>query len=65
MRDKRLDPEAFAALAEIVSAYYMNVKVRKRIGYPGQKSPTATIAANAHRCVGHLIETANVQAVPA
>jgi choline dehydrogenase-like flavoprotein len=33
------DPEAFAALAEIVSgAYYMNVKVRKRIGYPGQKS---------------------------
>ncbi len=33
------DPEAFAALAEIVSgAYYMNVKVRKQIGYPGQKS---------------------------
>src|SRR5439155_1813731 len=33
------DPEAFAALAELVSgAYYMNVKVRKRIGYPGQKS---------------------------
>ena len=33
------DQEAFAALAEIVSgAYYMNVKVRKRIGYPGQKS---------------------------
>jgi choline dehydrogenase-like flavoprotein len=33
------DSEAFAALAEIVSgAYYMNVKVRKRIGYPGQKS---------------------------
>jgi choline dehydrogenase-like flavoprotein len=33
------DAEAFAALAEIVSgAYYMNVKVRKRIGYPGQKS---------------------------
>jgi choline dehydrogenase-like flavoprotein len=33
------DPEAFAALAEIVSgAYYMNVKVRKKIGYPGQKS---------------------------
>ena len=53
MRDQRLDPEAFAALAEIVSAY------------PGQTSPTATIAANAHRCVGHLIETANVQAVPA
>lgn len=33
------DPEAFAALGEIVSgAYYMNLKVRKRIGYPGQKS---------------------------
>jgi choline dehydrogenase-like flavoprotein len=33
------DTDAFAALAEIVSgAYYMNVKVRKRIGYPGQKS---------------------------
>jgi choline dehydrogenase-like flavoprotein len=33
------DAEAFAALAELVSgAYYMNVKVRKRIGYPGQKS---------------------------
>ena len=33
------DSEAFAALGEIVSgAYYMNVKVRKRIGYPGQKS---------------------------
>jgi choline dehydrogenase-like flavoprotein len=33
------DPEAFAALAEIVSgAYYMNLKVRKRIAYPGQKS---------------------------
>ena len=33
------DPEAFAALADLVSgAYYMNVKVRKRIGYPGQKS---------------------------
>jgi choline dehydrogenase-like flavoprotein len=33
------DPEAFAALAEIVSgAYFMNMKVRKRIGYPGQKS---------------------------
>jgi choline dehydrogenase-like flavoprotein len=33
------DPDAFAALAEVVSgAYYMNVKVRKRIGYPGQKS---------------------------
>jgi choline dehydrogenase-like flavoprotein len=36
---READPEAFAALAEIVSgAYYMNVKVRKRIGYPGQKS---------------------------
>jgi choline dehydrogenase-like flavoprotein len=33
------DPEAFEALALIVSgAYYMNLKVRKRIGYPGQKS---------------------------
>jgi choline dehydrogenase-like flavoprotein len=33
------DPEAFSALAELVTgAYYMNVKVRKRIGYPGQKS---------------------------
>jgi choline dehydrogenase-like flavoprotein len=33
------DPDAFAALADIVAgAYYMNVKVRKRIGYPGQKS---------------------------
>jgi choline dehydrogenase-like flavoprotein len=33
------DPEAFAALAEIVSgAYYINLKTRKRIGYPGQKS---------------------------
>jgi choline dehydrogenase-like flavoprotein len=33
------DPGAFAALGEIVSgAYYMNVKVRRRIGYPGQKS---------------------------
>jgi choline dehydrogenase-like flavoprotein len=33
------DPEALSALAHIVSgAYYMNVKVRKRIGYPGQKS---------------------------
>jgi choline dehydrogenase-like flavoprotein len=32
------DPEAFAALATLVSgAYYMNLKVRKRIGYPGQK----------------------------
>jgi choline dehydrogenase-like flavoprotein len=36
---QRDDPETFAALAELVSgAYYMNVKVRKRIGYPGQKS---------------------------
>jgi hypothetical protein len=32
------DPEAFAALATLVcGAYYMNLKVRKRIGYPGQK----------------------------
>lgn len=32
------DPAGFDALATIVSgAYYMNVKVRKRIGYPGQK----------------------------
>ncbi len=32
------DPEAFAALTTIVAgAYTMNVKVRKRIGYPGQK----------------------------
>jgi hypothetical protein len=31
--------EAFQALALAVSgAYYMNLKVRKRIGYPGQKS---------------------------
>src|SRR5205823_14248935 len=38
-RLRETDAEAFAALAEIVSgAYYMNVKVRKRIGYPGQKS---------------------------
>jgi hypothetical protein len=82
------DPDAFAALAEIVSdAHYMNLKIRKRVRYPGQKStppypdeaeyylegllpeqseppPTATIAANAHRCVGHLIETASRQAVP-
>src|SRR5829696_5394193 len=36
---RKNDSEAFAALGEIVSgAYYMNVKVRKRIGYPGQKS---------------------------
>jgi choline dehydrogenase-like flavoprotein len=36
---READPEAFAALAEIVSgSYYMNVKVRRRIGYPGQKS---------------------------
>jgi choline dehydrogenase-like flavoprotein len=33
------DREAFEALALVVSgAYYMNLKVRKRIGYPGQKS---------------------------
>jgi choline dehydrogenase-like flavoprotein len=32
------DPDAFAALALAVSgAYYMHLKVRKRIGYPGQK----------------------------
>lgn len=38
-RLREQDPEAFAALAELVSgAYYMNPKVRKRIGYPGQKS---------------------------
>jgi choline dehydrogenase-like flavoprotein len=38
-RLREADPEAFGALTEIVSgAYYMNVKVRKRIGYPGQKS---------------------------
>jgi choline dehydrogenase-like flavoprotein len=37
LRDE--DAEAFAALGEIVTAaYYMNLKVRKRIGYPGQKS---------------------------
>ena len=35
---ERADPEAFAALSTIVAgAYTMNVKVRKRIGYPGQK----------------------------
>jgi choline dehydrogenase-like flavoprotein len=32
------DPEAFAALTTVIAgAYTMNVKVRKRIGYPGQK----------------------------
>jgi choline dehydrogenase-like flavoprotein len=31
----------------------------------GPQPPTATIAANAHRCAGHLIETASLQAVPA
>jgi choline dehydrogenase-like flavoprotein len=32
------DPAGFAVLATAVSgAYYMNLKVRKRIGYPGQK----------------------------
>jgi choline dehydrogenase-like flavoprotein len=32
------DPVGFAALSILVSgAYYMNLKVRKRIGYPGQK----------------------------
>jgi choline dehydrogenase-like flavoprotein len=32
------EPQAFAALAEAVAgAYYMNLKIRKRIGYPGQK----------------------------
>jgi choline dehydrogenase-like flavoprotein len=31
------DPDGFSALAQIVSgAYYMNLKIRKRIGYPGQ-----------------------------
>src|SRR5215207_6444395 len=31
------DPDGFSALAQIVSgSYYMNLKVRKRIGYPGQ-----------------------------
>ena len=31
------EPERFEALAAIVSgAYYMNLKIRKRIGYPGQ-----------------------------
>jgi choline dehydrogenase-like flavoprotein len=31
------EPERFGALAAIVSgSYYMNVKVKKRIGYPGQ-----------------------------
>ena len=31
------EPDAFSALSQIVSgAYYMNLKVRKRIGYPGQ-----------------------------
>jgi len=35
------DPDGFAALATAVAgAYYMNIKVRKRIGYPGQaKNP--------------------------
>jgi hypothetical protein len=33
------EPELFRVLALAVSgAYYMNLKVRKRIGYPGQKS---------------------------
>jgi choline dehydrogenase-like flavoprotein len=31
----------------------------------GPQPPTATITANAHRCVGHLIESASLQAVPA
>jgi hypothetical protein len=55
------DPEAFEALAVLISgAYYMNLKVRKRIGYPGQKSsrpiptrPTTTWRASspsASRC---------------
>ena len=31
------DPDGFSALAQIASGgYYMNLKVRKRIGYPGQ-----------------------------
>jgi choline dehydrogenase-like flavoprotein len=33
------DRDAFDALAKLVSgAYYMNLKIRKRIGYPGQKA---------------------------
>jgi choline dehydrogenase-like flavoprotein len=31
----------------------------------GPQPPTATIAANAHRCVEHLIQTASLHAVPA
>jgi len=31
----------------------------------GPQPPTATIAANAHRCANHLIESASLQAVPA
>ena len=31
------DPDGFSALAQIASgSYYMNLKIRKRIGYPGQ-----------------------------
>ena len=31
------DPDGFSALAQIASGgYYMNLKVRKRVGYPGQ-----------------------------
>ena len=31
------DPDGFSALAQIASGgYYMNLKIRKRIGYPGQ-----------------------------
>ena len=31
------DPDAFSALAQIASgSYFMNLKIRKRIGYPGQ-----------------------------
>jgi choline dehydrogenase-like flavoprotein len=31
------EPEGFSAVAQIVTgAYYMNLKIRKRIGYPGQ-----------------------------
>ena len=36
------DPTGLVALTTIVSgAYYMNVKVRKRLGYPGQKQSPA------------------------
>lgn len=36
------DPDAFATLALLVTgAYYLSPKVRKRIGYPGQKADPA------------------------